>query len=255
MTQTKAGGWIAATVVIGIMLALAAWFLAISPTLATAADTEAQAQSQVEQNLLTKRKNAQLKAQFENIDALQAELDGLRLQIPTGADMANYRRQLDAVAKSHSVTIVSVQSATPAVIEAPVAAPVVPEDPAAATNAESSSEADPVPAVKSDPVYAIPLSLEAMGSYDNVLAFLQDLQVGTQRLFLVEQINADAPAPSEASGGRPAVVEGDLHVAINGSVYVLAAPPTEVPVADGAAAPAPPALPAPNGRNPLLPLH
>ena len=105
MTKSKAGGWIAGTVAIGLIMAIAAWFLAISPTMATAAETRAAAESQRDQNQIAKTKLVALKKQFENIDALKAELAGLQLQIPTTEDLANYRRQLDAVALAHTVTI------------------------------------------------------------------------------------------------------------------------------------------------------
>src|SRR4051812_6830159 len=112
MTKNKAGGWIAGTAFVCILVLAAAWFVLVSPTLATAAETRATAEAQLDQNAIAKVKLAKLKEQFQNIDALRAELAALQLQVPSTADLSTYKRQVDAVAVAHSVTIVSFQAAT-----------------------------------------------------------------------------------------------------------------------------------------------
>ena len=255
MTKNKAGGWIAGTAFISILVLVAAWFLLVSPTLATAAETRASADSQLEQNGVQKIKLAKLKEQFENIDALRAELAALQVQVPSTADVSTYKRQVDAAAVARSVTIVSFQAApavgiAPPVVEAP--APTTETEPAegAATDTAVVAPAPPAPQA-----FVVPVVLDVIGSYENVLAFLNDLQTATPRLLLVEQIAGSAQTPTEAGGGKPQINEGDLEVVVNGSLYVLPPTPTAAPVPDPAAEPAPPApLPPSNGRNPLLPL-
>jgi len=256
MTKSKTGGWVGATIAIGLVMALAAWFLAISPTLANAADTRDQAQSQRDQNTIAKQKLAALKKQFENIDALRAELAGLQLQIPTTEDTAAYRRELTTIATNHSVTVVSLSTGTAEAAAAPVAPAPTPD--AGAATAETGTEtatdaAAPAPAAPTASTYTVPVTLDVLGTYDNVLGFLQDLQTGTQRLLLINDLSGSSPAPADAVGGKPAIVEGDLELSISGELFVV--PPVEaaVPAPDPAATPTP--LQAPNGRNPLLPLH
>jgi len=251
MTKSRAGGWIAGTAFVSILLLVAAWFVLISPTLATAAETQEQAQSQRDQNMVTQVRIAALKKQFENIDALRADLAALQLQVPTTADLAQYRRQVDAVAVARSVTVTALQFGVPV----PVEVPAVPE-PEPEPEGGTEAAADDTEVVKAAPVvstFAVSLTINAVGTYDNVLAFLQDLQTGTQRLFLVEQVNGSAATPAEAGAGKPALNQGDLDVIVMGSLYVL--PPnaaTAPPTTDEPVAPAP--LQPANGRNPLLPL-
>ncbi|MBO3085551.1 hypothetical protein [Cellulomonas fengjieae] len=253
MTKNKAGGWIAGTAFACILVLAAAWFVLVSPTLATAAETRAAAESQLDQNAIAKIKLAKLKEQFENIDALRSELAALQLQVPPTAELSTYKRQVDAVAAAHSVTIVSFQAATAVGVTPPAAPEPVAESTDAATEGEAADAVVPAPPVVT--TFTVPVTINVVGSYENVLAFLQDVQTGTQRLMLVEQLAGAAQTPSDASGGKPQLNEGDLELIVTGSLYVL--PPTDaaVPVADPAAEPpAPTPLPPANGRNPLLPL-
>lgn len=255
MTKNKAGGWIAGTAFACVLLLAAAWFVLVSPTLATAAETREAAQAQLDQNEIAKIKLGKLKEQFENIDALRAELAALQLQVPSTQDMSTYKRQVDAVAVAHAVTVVSFGVAPAVAIEAPAApAPVV--DPAAAPAEGAATDTEAVtPPPPAPSMFAVPVTMDVVGTYDNVLAFLQDLQNATPRLLLVEQISGSAQAPAEAGNGKPQINEGDLEVLVTGSVYVLPPEAADVPVPDPAATPAAPApLPPANGRNPLLPL-
>lgn len=254
MTKNKAGGWIAGTAFACILVLAAAWFVLVSPTLATAAETRAAAEAQLDQNAIAKIKLAKLKEQFENIDALRSELAALQLQVPSTADLSTYKRQVDAIAVAHTVTVVSFQAAT-AVAIAPPVAPVA--EPAADAPAEGAAEETTVvaPAAPVIESYAVPVTIDVIGTYENVLAFLQDLQTGTQRLLLVEQIAGSAQKPADAAGGKPQLNEGDLEVLVTGSLYVLPPSAAEVVVPDPAAEPVAPApLQPANGRNPLLPL-
>ena len=256
MTKNKAGGWIAGTAFVCIAILAAAWFVLVSPTLATAAETRGAAEAQLDQNAIAKVKLAKLKEQFENIDTLRGELAALQLQVPSTADVSTYKRQLDAVAAARSVTIVSVQTSPAVPITPPVApAPEPAAEPAAEGDAAVAPET-PVPAAPPAPEsFVVPVTIDVIGSYDNVLAFLQDLQTGTQRLLLVEQISGTGQKAAEAGNGRPQINEGDLEVVVNGSLYVLPPAAADLPVPDPAAEATPLApLPPVNGRNPLLPL-
>jgi len=259
MNRPKAGGWIAATVFLSIVLAAAAWFFAISPTLANAADTREQTVAQDSQNDISRARISRLQAQFKHMDELQAQLDALHLQIPTTDQMAAYRRELAAAAANQGVTIVSLQVGVASAIAPPEAA-TGKDDTTTDSTATESPAADasptPKPTAPAQLVYALPVTVDVLGAYDAVLRFLQDMQATTQRLYFVEQLNATTPDPADATGGKPAIVAGDIDLIISGYVYVLpaqqAAAPTPTPSPTGTATP--PALPQPNGRNPVLPL-
>ena len=79
MTKNKAGGWIAGTAFLSILVLVAAWFLLVSPTLATAAETRASADSQLEQNGIEKIKLAAVvRLQSIGSDENEAAADRLR---------------------------------------------------------------------------------------------------------------------------------------------------------------------------------
>ena len=103
MSAPRSGPWIGGTVAVSLTLGLAGWFLAISPTLATASETRTAAQAQEDQNGVAEARIASLKEQFTQIDQLKAELAAMRLQIPTSYDLAAYQRELTTLAGNLSL--------------------------------------------------------------------------------------------------------------------------------------------------------
>jgi len=252
MTTPKAGGWIAGTAVAALVIIVAAWFLAISPTLTTASETRTQVDTQLSQNSEAQVKIANLKTQFAKLDATKAELAALQLQIPTSADLAVYTQQLAAIAAAHSVTVIAitVSPAAPVIPFAPVAAPA-----ATASGSATADPAAPAPVahIGIAGFYSLPTTVDVIGTYPNVLAFLQDLQTGTQRLFAVSNLAGTSLTKADANSGRPAIAAGDLEIVVTGALYVF------VDTAAKTAAPVVPAtpltLPVPNpATNPFKPL-
>ncbi len=258
MTNPKAGGWIIGSAFIGIIILLIAWFVAISPTLSAAADTRTQVANQQNQNALAQVKIDSLKKQFTTLDATKAQLAAVQLQIPTAHDLATYQQQLAGIAAAHSVTVSSVQF-SPAAAVVPLAATTAPSATATvAPNASTNAAAAPAataPAVGIAGFYAVPSSIDIVGGYQNVLAFLKDLQVGTQRLFLVSAITATSQGKADASGGKPATNPGDLDLVVTGQLYVLANTTQAAASPAPAATATPPTLPVPDpAKNPFKPL-
>ena len=97
------------------------------------------------------------------------------------------------------------------------------------------------------------MSVTVIGSYDNTLAFLSDLQTATPRLFLVSGFSATGQQDAAASGGKPKTSVGDQQLVITGFLYVL--PDTNAAAAPAATPTPTPALPgAVPGKNPLTPV-
>ena len=260
----KAGGWIAGTALVGVVIAALAWFLAISPQLNTASATRDQVAAQQSQNELTRTKIAGLQAQFAKLADLKAQLAAVRVQIPTSDDLADYQKQLAGIAALHQVTVTSIQVAPPT--------PVVPlagAKPASAAGGSGTSTTAPAAAAAGSQAtttapsvqaampgfYSMTTNLEVVGSYANTLAFLQDLQTGTQRLFLVSGVTATSLKKSDASGGRPATADGDLDLVVIGSLYALTDDTAKAPSTPVTTTTPPPALPVPDpAKNPFKPL-
>lgn len=255
MKETKTGPWIAGTVVVSLLLGAAGWFLLIAPTFAGATEVRMEAEAQVAQNDITRGRINELKAQFEQIDTLTAELAALRSQIPTDAQSAEYRRQLGATAATHGVTVISVQTSTAMAVAPPAAAaaPAEGEAEAAPTDEATAPPAGTEPAAPQQSLFAIPVTVDVVGTYAGVLAFLSDLQATQPRLLAVETLTATSQQVAEASGGKAATAAGDLQLVVTG--YLFAQPDVAEAVEVPAEVPAPPTLPVPDpARNPMVPL-
>lgn len=263
MAGAKKGTWVAGAVVAALAIMVASWFLAISPSLAHASDVRSQAAQTRQQNEVLAAKVEKLKADFAKLDTYKAQLAALRAQVPATTDMANYLRQLDGIAAAHKVTITTVApGAAAAVVPARAAAAPAPAPsasasptPTASASASSAATASGAAAAGGVPtgMVDIPLSLTVVGTYDDTVAFLNDLQTNTPRLFLVSGFTGTSQDAAQASGGRPKTSLGDQQLQVNGFLYVL-------PDAPAAAGPTPapsttPSLPgAVPGKDPLVPV-
>ena len=99
------------------------------------------------------------------------------------------------------------------------------------------------------------VSMDVIGSYQHVLAFLQELQSGTQRLFLVAGLAGTARVPAAAGSGLPATNLGDVDLVVTGSLYVLVDSNAATVVVPAPSDVVPVPLPIPDAnKNPLLPL-
>jgi len=264
VTGTKAGPWITGTVVAALAILLAAWFLGISPQISAAADNREQTQAQTDANLQLESKIAVLAKQFAKLDEYKAQLAAARLQIPTDLQLAAYQRELNQIASAHEVTILSlgVTSSTEVKITAAVPAATEPAADDAAGSTEAPADGDAATAsgagttsVDVPGFFQVPVTIEVIGTYQNVLAFVQDAQAGTSRLLMVTGVTGTSQQDAEASAGRPATAAGDLDVILSGALFVLAdqSPAPVAPPADPAAPK--PALPVPPGdKNPMVPL-
>lgn len=268
MGKTRAGGWVAGTIVLVLAMTAAIWFLVAQSRFESAAATMLQAEDTRSRNDLLRIQLAQLKEDFEHLDEYKAELASLQSQVPATADLGGYTRALDALAVSSGVTILdaspgvaeTVSVVTPAVPVATDTAVASTGDTSAATEgAEASGTEASGTAVAATPVspvpegmVAIPMSVRVLGTYDGVSAFLSQLQQGLPRLFLVTALDGTSQDAADAGGGRPAVADGDLELNVTGYLYVLA--DQNVVVEPGAEEPTEtPALPS-SPRNPFLPL-
>jgi Tfp pilus assembly protein PilO len=220
--------WIFGTAVIVIAVAALGWFLGIQPALQQAAATDA-ARADVEaQNAQYELQLAQLREDYENIDALRAEVETLRLAIPNHADYEGFIAEINGLAAGTATTVTNVvigdaswymaapTSATPpaeVVEEAPADGTAAGAGDTAAAAAEGE-QVIPLPnadgSVNGSNFIAIPVQLTVTGEY---LQFIRALQAD-QRLFLVTGFSA--------ADGTPPTINGLLYVLLGDDV------PTEV---------------------------
>lgn len=259
--------WIGATVVVAVLIAIAGWFLLISPTRAATTDTRVAIDTETSRTVTLTKALATLKAQFEGLDASRTALAGVIVQVPTTADTSAFRRLLEQRAATSGVTLTTVQTATAvAVVQ------VATGNSGAAASGTSASKT-PTPSPSAAPVappkattgsgqtlVGVPLQITLVGTYDAARVFVASLQGKVGRLFLVNGFSVVSQSDSPASGGRPATVKGDVELSLQGFLIVLTAGPDDVVTSPGATpAPTPGPTPSPaplpsTERNPFAPI-
>lgn len=217
MTKTRA--WTGGTALVAVLVVLAAWFLLIAPQRSQAAELRDRTQAQLQQNDAIALKTKQLKAQFAALPARQAELALIKQQMPETPALPSLVRELSANAAASGVTLVSV-------------APGVPV--AASTNAVAPDGTTRVaPAGSASALQAIPVTIQATGTFAELTLFLQKTQSKMRRAYLVQNITLsaqDAAGGANSGGatsGGPAAAtsKGDLTLMVTGQIFVLKAAP------------------------------
>jgi Tfp pilus assembly protein PilO len=201
--------WAVGTAILCIALVALGWLIGVSPRLDQISASRQQ-QSQVnQQNELSRVRIAQLKADFANLDQVAAELEGLRHALPASADYTGFLEQLNAISGQNSVALSSFIPAAPVVFTAT-------DDPAASASSESSAPGTASSGGSSDladgTLIAIPVALSATGAYDDLLAFMGDLQ-GGDRLYLASGFSLTG-----ADDAYSLAVTGNVFVSIDSSV-------------------------------------
>ena len=267
MRRTRSAGWIGGTVFLILIIFAATWFLLAAPRFEAAATTRTAAADVRDRNDILEIQNAQLRKDFENLDEYKAELAALQTQIPTEAQLTDYTRTVNELATAAGVFILEVSPGVPQVVTIPTPVVVAAPVPAVATTADEAPDVspdaaeEPAPAAPAAPeqiegFVAVPLVVKVVGPYASVSAFLLQMQTGPARLFLTAVLDGTSQDEADATGGKPAILAGDLELTITGFTYVLVDP--QAAVADGAGTTEgeePAAVPLPTSdRNPFAPL-
>jgi Tfp pilus assembly protein PilO len=257
MGANKATTWVAGAAVAVVAILAAGWFLAISPTMASADESRAQTTVTQDRNTQLSRKVATLKDQFAHLDEYKTQLAALQVQLPQEADMSGFNTELQSLASSASVTATSMTVTTPQLFVPIGTKPTASTTAAPASDAAGTASTTSTSAANFSGLYAVPVSITTVGTYDATLTFLDSLQRTSSRLFLVGSLDATTQPNAGASNGRPATSAGDLETVTTGFAYVLHDAAGAAPAPTSATpAPTPTALPAPSSqRNPFIPVH
>lgn len=194
------------------------WFLGVSPRLADAAAADGERQDVQSQNEGLEAQLVQLRADYERIDELRAEVSELRASIPDIADYAGFVSELNALSGStgaavHRLTIGDASWYATQLADAPVTAdPVAPPAGSASADGAAAAEAPaaesvegpiPVPIdttlINGSNFVAIPVTIELTADYDQSMALMTALQAD-KRLFLVTGFSWGAAAAPRIEG-------------------------------------------------------
>ncbi|SDC21196.1 hypothetical protein SAMN05216410_1395 [Sanguibacter gelidistatuariae] len=221
MSQVKSSTFILGTALLSVAILAIVWFLGASTSLSEASQAEADTKVASERNAQLRVETAKLADEFSRIGELQSELATLQTQIPGDDGITAFNRFVGELAAARGVTILSV-TADPATLVLPLAA--VP-DAVVATDPVASDPATEPEGVAN--LYAISVSITVLGTYDNATLFLDDLQRASSRLYIVQTVNIAGQDAAEPSGGKPAIVKGEVEQVISGYVFVM--PFAEIP--------------------------
>ena len=228
--MTKTRTWSLGTTAVCVLLAVAAWFLLISPTRSEAASLRDQKVQQDQANDQTRMSIKQLKAQYAELPAKQAELAVIKQQMPDNPALPTLIRNLTTMAKAAGVTLVSVAPAPPVTYNGTTGATGTPQAKPAATAATPSAGAAAAP---SGMVQAsIATTIVVKGDYSEATLFLQKVQAQMRRAFLVNTLQL---APDAGSGtAASSTPKGNVQMTITGQVFVLKTPAVTAPVVPAA---------------------
>lgn len=178
MTGTRI--WtVGAVLVIGGILALG-WLIGVSPLLAQTAAADAERAGIEAQNATQQAQLAVMKADFENLDAIAAELEPLQESIPAEERTEVFAATVESFAAANGVALTSYVAGELPFFGAP-------SDAATSSVAGTGGIALTTPA---GTVYAIPITIGLEGTPEAVMSTVRALQ-GGQRLFLVNSVAFD----------------------------------------------------------------
>ncbi len=223
MSASKPKFWVIGTVVLTVLLVIAAYFLLIGPKRAEAADFRQQTEDTAASNAQLEAKIEQLKVQFAELPQRQAELAAIKQAMPEEAALPTLVRDLDAMASGAGVTLMSLAPGEPAPVGPPVGAAAPAPAPAAGSAGEDGGTPAPsaTAAAPSDLLASIPVSIVVVGDFYESELFLKNLQTDMPRAYLVTSLTVQAEKEADASGGKPATKNGDVTMTIAGNVFVL----------------------------------
>lgn len=255
MKLTKTSGWTLATTGLCVALVAGGWFGLVDPQRAAAAESREQTEAAVVANAQLVQDIEQLRVQFADLPARQAELAAIRLALPEEPALAQLIRDVNArsgdagTVLNSIVTGAPVAVVDPAALVAPVEEPTDTGDaagaeagaepsaePSATPSADASAPAtDPgvagtpsVPAAPAQPVLAaIPVTITSTGDFTSSTLFLKNIQADMPRALLVDSLTLAV----DESADEP----GTVVTTITGRVFVFV-DPTPIPKAPAVSA-------------------
>ena len=250
MNLSKRSAWTLATTGLCVAISASSWFLVIEPERAEAAESRQLTESTQDSNAALELQVEQLRLQFADLPARQAELAAIRAALPEEPALAELIRGLHAVAADSGLVLDSVNAGAVTVVVDDAAVTAVPEagaaggDPSAEPSAAPAGEdpaaggapgtTDPaaVAQVPTAPVLAsVPITLTTTGDLTQTSLFLKSVQTGMARALLVDILTLDVVEASET------VEVGTVVGNISGRVFVFV-DPTSVDVTSDVPQPA-----------------
>jgi Tfp pilus assembly protein PilO len=200
--------WMIGVALAAVVVVALGWLVGISPMLDRGSAATAQLRTVDAQNAAQRAGLVSLRAQFDDLPALRAQLEAIQGVIPETADLDDFLDELEAQAQDAGVTISTFTATegalygaaigtTPAAA-APSAAPAA--APAAAPTDASTPAATKAPSGVEGKLFTIPITVAVKGQPSNVMEFTDSVQK-TGRFFLVTSSTFTGASTPGTAGG------------------------------------------------------
>jgi hypothetical protein len=206
--------WLIGGGLVGLLVALIAYFLFISPQRSKTADINSQVSQARDQNATLQARVDALAEQNKNLANYERQLANAKLALPSEAGVSDFLRSLQTLGSATLTNVTQLTVGQPVDVSSVVnAAPVQPGAPANASPSASASSA-PVgstTAPVTGQIYALPITAVVSGTPTALNKFLDQLQGVQPRAVLITQIG-------ETTG---AVAGPNAHGAVAGTTLQL----------------------------------
>jgi hypothetical protein len=197
-------------VMVAMVLTALAWFFFLQPRMNATSTANAAKATQVVQNADLTVQLKKRKADFERLPEFKAQVWAIRDEMPPKEDADAVRDTLKSLGVKYGLDVQNDAIG--------VATEVVPGLVLADAFAPYGMESY-VDTLKFTGLAPVPVSVTVQGSYAAVVAYLDDLQVGDHRYFLISSLTFTAMTPDPAA--IPPVQPGDVELQASGYFFVL----------------------------------
>lgn len=198
-------------VFVALFLAVLDWFFLVSPKMSATSEARAATEAQLLANSDLEVLLAQREADFAKLPELREAVWSIRDQFPAVVDVASVRDQLTDLDARYGIYLQSDSIGAPVeVLPGTISLGAA----YAAYGLEPYAEG-----LTFTSLSAVPITLTLQGSYDTVMAYVDDLQVGEHRYFLISSLTV-SPVAADPSASPP-TFPGDIQVTVAGSFFLL----------------------------------
>ena len=225
-------------ILVGLIIAIATWFLGISPKLSGAQSAREETDSQNAANAGLQSTLDQRKADAAHVPDYTREIYTIRDTVPPIEGMDAVRRDFDAMAKESALTIQRDEQTDPVPVLGALSLAAAMDAVGLTSNIEGLTFTT---------LIATPFTIEVSGAVDNVYGFVDKLQTQTTRYILITQVNTAAD-PTKGPGVVVATIAG-MYFTLDTGNAAITVRPTERPWPG-----APEPSPSPSSATPFVPL-
>lgn len=248
--QTTRKTWIAGSVLVAVLVLVAAWLLLLAPVRSEAATSRADAEQVELDNEALELRVVDLRKKYAEIETYRDELASYQEQIAPTVDYESIVKEIERSVEKAKVDLISIESdakielvtpytAIKKVTPAPKSEDGEEQQPSATPTAEETATVSGLPPTETgalstdiDGFYQVPLAITVQGDYEEILKFSEQLQIHSTRLILVSNLEIEALSDRPAGTDAPESKVGDISYVVHTLAYVLQGDETKVKADD-----------------------